>query len=68
ATKRLSSELREQNTQLPWQMMAGMRDVLIHEYDKVDSGIVWATAMTSIPALIEGIEPLVSQLSEDDQE
>lgn len=68
ATKRLSTELREQNAQLPWQMMAGMRDVLIHEYDKVDASIVWETATTSIPMLIKAIEPLVSQLSEDDQE
>lgn len=30
ATKRLSSTLRERYADVPWQMMAGMRDILIH--------------------------------------
>ena len=34
ATKRLSLEIREQNPQLHWHAMAGMRDVLIHAYDQ----------------------------------
>lgn len=68
ATKRLSHKLREQHTELPWQMMAGMRDVLIHEYDKVDAGIVWETATTSIPTLIAALELLVAQMGEDDEE
>ena len=41
ATKRLSRELREQNPQLPWRAMAGMRDVLIHAYDQIDLEEVW---------------------------
>lgn len=41
ATKRLSREIREQNPQLPWRAMAGMRDVLIHAYDQIDLEEVW---------------------------
>ncbi len=32
ATKNLASEVRDQNTHIPWKDMAGMRDKLIHHY------------------------------------
>ena len=41
AVKRLSPELREQHSDLPWRGMAGMRDLLIHVYDRVDLEEVW---------------------------
>jgi uncharacterized protein with HEPN domain len=31
ATKRISAELRSKHTDIPWQRIAGMRDVLIHD-------------------------------------
>jgi uncharacterized protein with HEPN domain len=32
ATKRISKALRKNNSDVPWDDMAGMRDVLIHDY------------------------------------
>lgn len=51
ASKRISKELRLKNPQIPWADMAGMRDVLIHDYIDVDTDIVWKTASESIPSL-----------------
>lgn len=51
ATKRISSELREHNRQIPWSEMAGMRDKLIHDYIGVDIWIVWETVKTDVPSL-----------------
>ena len=36
---------------IPWQVMAGMRDILIHEYLNVDIGIVWKTIKVDLPRL-----------------
>jgi uncharacterized protein with HEPN domain len=44
ATKRVSNELSLKNPDIPWSDMAGMRDVLIHDYIDVDLGVVWKTA------------------------
>jgi len=59
ATKRLSDELRTEHPEIPWKDMAGMRDVLIHDYDKVKVRRVWDTVQNAIPALILQLEPLV---------
>lgn len=41
ATKRLSSDLRAIYPDVPWQSIAGFRDVLIHDYLKVNINQVW---------------------------
>jgi len=53
ATKRISADLRSKNPNVPWSDMAGMRDVLIHDYIDVDLDIVWKTASESISSLKE---------------
>jgi uncharacterized protein with HEPN domain len=53
ATKRVSKEFRIKNPSIPWSDMAGMRDVLIHDYIDVDIDIVWKTASENIPVLKE---------------
>jgi len=59
ATKRVSKDFRNNNPDIPWADMAGMRDVLIHDYIDVDLEIVWKTASESIPILKTLLEKLV---------
>ena len=59
AAKRLSKEFREKHPAIPWSAMAGMRDVLIHAYDRVDLERVWTTLRDDLPSLIKNIEGLV---------
>jgi len=51
ATKKISPEIKEKNTDIPWPDMAGMRDKLIHDYIDVDLWIVWETAKNDVPVL-----------------
>lgn len=59
ATKRISTGFRTKHPQVPWRSMAGMRDMLIHEYDSVDYEEVWQTARRDIPQVIALLEPLI---------
>jgi uncharacterized protein with HEPN domain len=51
AVRRLSRELREQFSRIPWQDIARMRDKLIHDYFGVDIETVWLTAIEDLPVL-----------------
>jgi len=59
AVKRLSAELRQRHTEIPWALIAGMRDHLIHGYDVVDWHEVWKTATRDVPELLSKLEPLL---------
>ena len=61
AVKRLSTEFREQHPAIPWSLMAGMRDHLIHAYDTVDWDEVWTTVTRDIPILLAQLKPLLPQ-------
>lgn len=61
AVKRLSFEFRIQHPEIPWSLIAGMRDNLIHEYDDIDWNEVWSTVSRDIPDLIERLQPLLPE-------
>jgi uncharacterized protein with HEPN domain len=46
------------NPQVPWSDMAGIRNILIHDYIDVDIDIVWKTASESIIQLKSLIQNL----------
>ena len=58
AVKRLSPELRSQHSDIPWSLIARMRDNLIHRYDDIDLDEVWKTSNEDIPTLLIALEPL----------
>ena len=60
ATKRLSAECRASHPEIPWRGMAGLRDVLIHAYDRVDLQEVWQ-AFLQFPELRQKIAELLNQ-------
>lgn len=62
AAKNISSALRESNTQLPWQDMAGMRDKLIHHYFGIDTELVWETAKNDLPFLKSEIQNILDKI------
>jgi uncharacterized protein with HEPN domain len=59
ATKRLSQQCRQQYPEIPWREMAGMRDVIVHEYDQLDLDVVWDVVENKLSKLLTLIEPLL---------
>lgn len=51
ATKKISENFKNSYSSIPWKVMAGMRDKLIHDYMGVDTEVVWKTIEKDIPLL-----------------
>lgn len=60
AVKNLSSTLRDNHPEIPWQRIAGLRDILIHQYFGVDLGSVWGVVEHRLPDLKQNIEHLLN--------
>ena len=61
AVRWLSEDFRSQCPEIPWSLIAGMRDQLIHGYDVVDLDEVWRTATSDVPNLLVWLEPRLPQ-------
>lgn len=59
ATKRLSPQNLGQHPEVPWRQVAGMRDVLIHDYMGVDLERVWNVVHRDLPLLRKAVEELL---------
>ena len=68
AAERVPLECRAAHPSIPWQLMAGFRDVLIHGHEGVDIARVWVTAARDLPtvrAAILAILPPLDQLERE---
>ena len=61
ASKRLPETFRAKYTQVPWKTMAGLRDVLIHDYLKVDVDRVWKIIEINLPELKTQIRIIIER-------
>jgi uncharacterized protein with HEPN domain len=52
ATKRLSSEFRQRYPEIPWRDIAGIRDIIVHDYNRVDVETIWDVVQNDLPGLM----------------
>jgi len=64
ATKRLSPNLRSKYSDVPWQQMAGLRDVLIHDYLKVNLNLVWQIIEQNLADLKSQVTAILRNLND----
>ena len=55
AAKQIPTELMEKYINIPWSLMAKMRDKLIHWYFEIDEEIVWKVIQEQFPTLKQAI-------------
>jgi uncharacterized protein with HEPN domain len=52
AASKITPETRVQLPQIPWKIIVGMRNKIIHDYRTIDTAIVWKTVVEDLPPLI----------------
>ncbi|MEA3521647.1 MAG: DUF86 domain-containing protein [Campylobacterota bacterium] len=62
ATKQIPQEITQRFDELPWSLMAKMRDKLIHWYFEIDEEIVWNVATLKLPAIKVQIDSIIDEL------
>jgi len=65
AVKNVSDEIRRTYPEVEWKKIAGLRDIVAHEYFGVDETIVWDIIQNKLPALREQIGNILQNLSGD---
>ncbi len=68
AAKRLDDAYRKAHPEIPWRALAGLREVLIHQYEGVDLEKVWAIVESELPRLREAIARLLPPLEQLERE
>ena len=59
ASARVSDELRNTHTEIPWKQIIGFRNIAIDAYFSINWEIVWVAATQNAPALREQVKEIL---------
>jgi uncharacterized protein with HEPN domain len=55
ASRHLGSDLKAQHEDVRWEDIAGIGNILRHEYQRVDAAIIWRAVKNDLPPLKEAL-------------
>lgn len=61
AVSAISPDLRRRHPDIPWDLISGTRNRLIHGYIDVDLDIIWTIVKRDLPPLIRELKPIISK-------
>ena len=67
AAKHVPQAVRAQYSDIPWRRIAGLRDVLIHDYSGVNVRRVWQVIVDELPPVKSRLERVQADLERHDR-
>lgn len=61
AARRISEESQAEIPGIPWHQIIGMRNRIIHEYDRINLITLWDTIQLALPELISVLETTAAE-------
>ena len=65
AVKQIPPSIRKKYPDIPWKIIAGMRDKLVHEYFGIRYDVVWETIELRLPSLRVAIKQILDKLDKE---
>ncbi len=59
AASQVPRHIRANHPDIPWSLIVGMRNHLIHGYDFIDPDIIWDTIANNLPRLIQQLDHII---------
>lgn len=64
AVKNLGGPFKAKYPEIPWKPMAGMGDILIHEYFDVDLSLTWSVVKRELPSIKKHLQEILDSFQE----
>lgn len=61
AVKKIPDEMRQKHPSMEWRKIAGLRDILVHEYFGIDVEIIWDIVQNKLPPLERSVRSLLER-------
>ena len=68
STQRVDERYKREHPDIPWQSIAGMRNVLVHDYFDVDFGTAWKIVERDLPPLDQAMRLILAELLESPED
>jgi uncharacterized protein with HEPN domain len=59
AASHLSASFRAKHSTIPWSLIIGMRNIVVHQYRDVKLDVVWEAATEDVPALVKKLNAAI---------
>jgi uncharacterized protein with HEPN domain len=65
AARKLSDQFKDENPDIPWSRIIGLRNILVHEYEDIDYDEIWEIMTTHLPTLVPRLEEFLPPIPAD---
>ena len=62
SVKRVPQDFRDTHSQIPWKKIAGMRDVISHDYEDLAYEVLWDALEFNFPDILSDFKKILSEL------
>ncbi|NOS67096.1 MAG: DUF86 domain-containing protein [Candidatus Peribacteraceae bacterium] len=62
ASSKLSAEVKDRHSEIPWKKIIGMRNIVVHDYSQIKLDRVWETVEEDLPELSKAVQEVIQEL------
>ena len=63
ASRRVPDDLKGRHAHLPWREIAGIGNVLRHDYERIDDRELWEVVISDLPPLRAAVEAMLREVA-----